>query len=445
MATFTQFCDLNTVFFPNNYNYSIKPNIVYYGGYIYGGYGGGTDSSSSFIYRIDSTDTSNNVVLTNSKFYNISAIAVDSSGVYCFSPETSNKIYTCPLDLTSITDIDLSGTTIQSNITNNYYLCKTNTDFYIGYDTIVYKIPINTNEVSIFSNLTHLIICLQIDNDSDILYTILSDKSIYRINMTTGEVTNIATITNDYQYISNQMAIYDGNIYFNYMDYTSNEILVIYNILYNSFIYLLMNNIDSINPLAGITFNTDGTMYVREQNDSIIYKSTSILCFNEGTKILCLNQQLIDKYNRIELLRIGDFVKTYKHGYRKVNKVIQGSFKNNPKKWNMCMYKMAKTLTNGLTDDLIVTGGHSLLVDAISDEEQKKYDEMGIPSFSKLTIDNKHLLLSCCSDQFTAMQDTGRYNYYHLLLENNDDEEERFGIWANGILTETPNVKTVHD
>ena len=32
--------------------------------------------------------------------------------------------------------------------------------------------------------------------------------------------------------------------------------------------------------------------------------------------------------------------------------------------------------------------------------------------------------------------------HYHLLLENNDDEE-RFGIWANGILTETPNEKTV--
>jgi hypothetical protein len=41
------------------------------------------------------------------------------------------------------------------------------------------------------------------------------------------------------------------------------------------------------------------------------------------------------------------------------------------------------------------------------------------------------------------MQDTNLYNYYHLLLENNDDEEERFGIWANGILTETPNVKTI--
>jgi hypothetical protein len=136
-------------------------------------------------------------------------------------------------------------------------------------------------------------------------------------------------------------------------------------------------------------------------------------------------------------------VKTYKHGYRKIHKIIKGSFKNNPKKWNMCMYKMAKTPLNGLTEDLIVTGGHSLLVDAISDKEQKRYDAMGIPSFSKLTIDNKHLLLSCCSDQFAPIQDTKKYNYYHLLLENNDDEEERFGIWANGILTETPNVKTV--
>ena len=174
-----------------------------------------------------------------------------------------------------------------------------------------------------------------------------------------------------------------------------------------------------------------------------IYKSTSAFCFNEGTKILCMNNQLADEYIAIELLQIGDFVKTYKHGYRRVSKVIKGSFRNNPKKWNMCMYKMAKTDTNGLIEDLIVTGGHSILVDAISEEEQKRYDAMKIPDFSKLTIDNKHLLLSCCSDQFTPMQDRKIYTYYHLLLENNDDEEERFGIWANGVLTETPNVKTV--
>jgi hypothetical protein len=191
---------------------------------------------------------------------------------------------------------------------------------------------------------------------------------------------------------------------------------------------------------TGIDFDI---YYCNNYNSSTLYKSTSGFCFNEGTKILCMNNQLKDEYIAIEKLQIGDFVKTYKHGYRRVSKVITGSFRNNPKKWNMCMYKMAKTPSDGLIEDLIVTGGHSILVDDISEEEQKRYDKMGIPSFSKSTIDNKHLLLSCCSDQFTPMQDNNRYNYYHLLLENNDDEEERFGIWANGILTETPNVKTV--
>ena len=179
MATFTQFCDLNTVF--ANHNYGEEPNIVYYGGYIYGGYEGDS-SANSFIYRIDSSDYNQHVVLTNSKFYNIASITVDSTGVYCFSPETPNKIYTCLLNLTSITDIDLSGTIILSSVGGNYHLCKTNTDFYISFSSIVYKIPINTNEVSIFLNLPYEIISLQIDNDSDILYTIVNNNHIYRIN-----------------------------------------------------------------------------------------------------------------------------------------------------------------------------------------------------------------------------------------------------------------------
>jgi hypothetical protein len=37
---------------------------------------------------------------------------------------------------------------------------------------------------------------------------------------------------------------------------------------------------------------------------------------------------------------------------------------------------------------------------------------------------NKLFKIIC--DQFSPMQDTELYTYYHLLLENND--EERFGI-----------------
>jgi hypothetical protein len=216
---------------------------------------------------------------------------------------------------------------------------------------------------------------------------------------------------------------------------------------------------------TGLPIDDNGDIYVVPIFTGEMYKSTTeIVCFNKGTKILCMNEsnelppppvklspfhkpqtQIVprkkDEYIPIEKLKKGDFVKTYKHGYRKISKIITGSFRNNPKKWNMCMYKMTKTDTNGLLEDLIVTGGHSILVDSISETEQAKYDAMDLTEFSKETIDNKRLVLSSVSDQFTAMQDNDMYTYYHLLLENNDDDEERFGIWANGILTETPNVK----
>ena len=206
---------------------------------------------------------------------------------------------------------------------------------------------------------------------------------------------------------------------------------------------LLNNSIPNPNPI-GLPLDGNLNFYfvLNNTSDYPLY-SVEQFCFNKGTKILCMNKQLDDEYVDIELLKVGDFVKTFKHGYRKVSKTLSGSFRNNPKKWNMCMYKMAKTESNGLLEDLIVTGGHSILVDSLSDADLAKYKEMGIPDFANETIDNKHLVLSCVSDQFTPMQDNSMYHYYHLLLENNDDEEERFGIWANGVLTETPNEKTV--
>jgi len=170
-----------------------------------------------------------------------------------------------------------------------------------------------------------------------------------------------------------------------------------------------------------------------------VYRSNDAFCFNEGTKILYMNKEFVDEYVAIEKLQVGDLVKTFKHGYRKIIKTINGKFRNNSNNWNMCMYKMAKTESNGLLEDLIVTGGHSLLLDSISEVEQAKYDEMGLTEFSKEIIDGKRLVLSCVSEKFTPILDDNIYTYYHLLLENNNDANERFGIYANGVLSETPN------
>jgi hypothetical protein len=157
-------------------------------------------------------------------------------------------------------------------------------------------------------------------------------------------------------------------------------------------------------------------------------------CFNEGTKILCLNKNLEEEYIPIENLRKGDLVKSYKHGYRKIDLIGKNPMINNPEKWDECMYKMEKTEENGLIEDLIVTGGHAILVDDLGICKYENYKIFGTTPM----IDNKYLLLSSVSNDFKKLENINLYTYYHFILENNGNDDERFGVWANGILTETP-------
>lgn len=160
-------------------------------------------------------------------------------------------------------------------------------------------------------------------------------------------------------------------------------------------------------------------------------------CFNEGTKILCLNKNLEEEYIPIENLRKGDFVKSYKHGYRKIDLIGKNQMINNPEKFIECMYKMEKTDDNGLIEDLILTGGHSILVDDLGIWKEENDKIFG----STPMIDDKYLLLSAVSKDFTKLENTNLYTYYHFTLENNGNDDERFGVWANGRLTETPSKK----
>ena len=156
-------------------------------------------------------------------------------------------------------------------------------------------------------------------------------------------------------------------------------------------------------------------------------------CFNEGTKILCLNTNFQEEYIPIENLRKGDLVKSYKHGYRKIDLIGKNTMINNPEKFNACMYKMEKTEDNGLLEDLIITGGHSILVDNLGE-----YKEENDKIFGGIhMIDDKYLLLSAVSKDFKKLEHTHLYTYYHFILENKGNDTERFGVWANGVLTET--------
>jgi hypothetical protein len=131
-------------------------------------------------------------------------------------------------------------------------------------------------------------------------------------------------------------------------------------------------------------------------------------------------------------------VKSYKHGYRKIDLIGNNPMINNPENFCACMYKMEKTDDNGLTEDLILTGGHSILVDDLGSFKEENDKLFG----STQMIDDKYLLLSAVSDQFVKLDNTNLYTYYHFILENNgNDDDERFGVWANGVLVETPTKK----
>ena len=165
-------------------------------------------------------------------------------------------------------------------------------------------------------------------------------------------------------------------------------------------------------------------------------------CFSEGTKILCYTQLensliciLKEEYRLVQHLKIGDLVKSYLHGYRKVSKIIKGKFVNNPKDEGVsnCMYRMIRTKDNGLIEDLTLTRNHGVLVEKLSKNEEKKIDKDNLP-----VIDNLLSIITADCDKFEKVMDTNNYKYYHFSLDGDGDNDRRFGVWANGLLVEVP-------
>jgi surface protein len=154
-------------------------------------------------------------------------------------------------------------------------------------------------------------------------------------------------------------------------------------------------------------------------------------CFNHGTKILSLIND-IEAWVPVESLNIGDLVMTYLHGPRPITHIFKGVMINNPAIWHTCMYKGQKA---GF-EPLLVTGGHGLLVDYLTEKEQAKQQKFW--GRNEVVIDDKTVILAPVSAEFTQITDRDIYTYYHFVVENDGDNDRRYGVYANGFLTETP-------
>ncbi len=153
-----------------------------------------------------------------------------------------------------------------------------------------------------------------------------------------------------------------------------------------------------------------------------IYYTSSPLCYEANTLILVLENEE-EVYKKVSELKVGDLVKTYKQGYKKIN--LLRSFTYKPLNKNNELNLLYKHKENGV----ILTAGHSILVDELTEEEKlnnKKY------RFNQ-TIEDKKLLLACSSDKFEKIDDDQEYDLYHFSLES-DEPKSHFGVYINDSL-----------
>jgi hypothetical protein len=176
-------------------------------------------------------------------------------------------------------------------------------------------------------------------------------------------------------------------------------------------------------------------------NDGNYYLYPSAPCFLEGTTILCQVEGL-EKYLPVEQLKKGTLVKTSLDGYKPVVLVGKGTIQNpgNDERTENRLYKCSPSKYPGLTDDLYLTGCHSILEFPISDKQK----EDTIAHLGKLFVtDKKYRLMACVDERAEPWNSEGAYTIWHFALENASDGMN-YGVYANGgLLVETCAIRTL--
>jgi hypothetical protein len=201
--------------------------------------------------------------------------------------------------------------------------------------------------------------------------------------------------------------------------------------------------------ISGLNIRTHYSIVLRAVNAAPEGVSSATLnmyylCFLEGTKILCFNPETNqEEYRAIETLRKGSLVKTVDDGYKAVDTIGTSKIYNpgNSVRSKNRLYKCSKENYPSLTEDLFITGCHSILVKDISEEERAELmDYQG-----KIYITDQHYRLIAAVDKRAEPHASeGVFNIWHMALEN-DNYYFNYGIYANGLLVETSSLRMMKE
>ena len=169
-------------------------------------------------------------------------------------------------------------------------------------------------------------------------------------------------------------------------------------------------------------------------NISLLKLLETLPCFLADSKVLT------DKgLTSIQLLKKGDLVQTLNDGLLPVKFVGMRSFFNKltEERINAHLYKLNKKDFPELLEDLYITGGHPLLVDDkdLDEETKKKLLDM-IDYGTPIITEGKYRAFACVHPKAELWNDEKEHEIFDIVLEN-EDPKKNYGIWVNGILTES--------
>jgi len=176
-------------------------------------------------------------------------------------------------------------------------------------------------------------------------------------------------------------------------------------------------------------------------SDGVYYLYPAYPCFKEGTKILC-QENGVETYQPIETLKVGTLVKTSHHGFKKIEIIKSGTIHNpgSDERLEDRLYKCSTANYPELTEDLYITGNHSILVDSITKEQREQL----IKHMGQIFLtDTKCRLIACVDQRAEPLASEGVFPIWHLALEN-ENEKMNYGIYVNGgLLVETCSINTL--
>ena len=215
----------------------------------------------------------------------------------------------------------------------------------------------------------------------------------------------------------------DSNNNLFYTNYGNNYVSVVSTIL-----KVVYNTVSASSLSEGtnvLTIHQNGSQFGESMN--VVVNTT---CFKEDTQILCENG-----YVKIQNIQLGDYVKIMGNMFKKVVKISNCQFNHDKNSSNniMKLYRLSQSSYPELFNDLFITGGHSILVDSLTENERN--ETLKIWDYVH-KVDDKFNLLTCLNDKAVMCEDNETVNIYHLVLEN-DDDNGLYGIWANGLLVES--------